>query len=118
MPDANSKASSSAIMTNQATGVPRNSSDSGKSGKVGPSRPWVPLVIFRSVASTVRTSVKTKVVIAKYSPLTRSDVAPIKIPASADDENDRQQIKRIYLIVGSRDRRQISADGKKPGLAE
>jgi hypothetical protein len=65
MPDANSKAISNEIITHQATGVPRNSNASGKSGNVGPSRPWVPLVIFRSAARTVRTSVKTNVVIAK-----------------------------------------------------
>ena len=58
-------ASSSASITHQATGVPSNARLSGKSGNAGPSRPCMPPVIARSVASTVRTSVKTKVVIAK-----------------------------------------------------
>ena len=52
-------------MTHQATGVPRAARLSGKSGKAGPSRPCKPPVIDRSVASTVSTRVKTKVVIAK-----------------------------------------------------
>ena len=52
-------------MTHQAIEVPSGASPSGKSGKSGPSRPCSPLVIGKSVASTVRTSVKMNVVIAK-----------------------------------------------------
>ena len=52
-------------MTHQATGAPSAWRPSGKSGNAGPSNPCSPPVILRSVANTVSTSVKMKVVIAK-----------------------------------------------------
>jgi len=54
-----------AIITHQATGAPSASTPPGKSGNAGPSNPCNPPVILRSVASTVSTRVKMKVVMAK-----------------------------------------------------